>query len=209
MTRLRAPAVLVILYMCGCGSVQGLVSPQVSPTSSPTDAVLVLLNGTAAVETGSPRDPIAARAGDHVARGATLLLEPGSAALLRLPGGSTVEVGGPESAKTVGGTTLGSSFRLVGATLSPSTKLALTVFGRAEVVDVVGTEVTLYAGVAVVRAQGDARFSIIAVDASHGDATVSVTKGSVTVVNTESDGQRQPQTLTGGQQLFVRAPRGH
>jgi hypothetical protein len=167
----------------------------------------VLLDGSAQVDSGGTSKPVAARAGVHVPQGASLLVEPGSAALVRLPDGSTVELGGPVAATTAGGTALQSSFRLVSATASPPTREAVAVFGRAGVVDVAGTEVTLYAGVAAVRAPGDARFSVVAMDANHGDATVSVTRGSVVVANGDAAGQ--PQTVSAGQQVFLRGLRGH
>jgi hypothetical protein len=118
-----------------------------------------------------------------------------------------VELGGPSRPATVGGTALQSSFRLAGATFSPTTSLRLALFGRAEVVDVIGTDLTVYAGVAVVRAGGDTRFTVIAVNESYGDVTVSVARGSVTAINTESSGG--PQVVGAGQQVLLRAPSGN
>jgi ferric-dicitrate binding protein FerR (iron transport regulator) len=196
-----------VLLAVACGAAEP-VSRSPPPAASPgSSAVVVLLNGSAEIDNGGGRKPVAARSGAQVPQGASLLVDPGSAALVRLPDGSTVELGGPVSAATVGGTALQSSFRLVSAPVSPHARVTAAVFGRADVVDVGGSELTLYAGVATVRAPGDARFSVVAMDANHGDATVSVTKGAVIVAN--GDGAGQPQTVSAGQQLFLRGLRGH
>ena len=209
MSWMRFLPFLLVPLLGGCSSIHqsAAASPSAPATPTATDTVVVLLNGAASLDANPSASPAPVRAGDRVPLGASLRIEPGSAALLRLPGGSTVELGGPSRPATVGGTALQSSFRLVGATPSPTLSLRLALFGHAKIVDVVGADLTVYAGVAVVRAGGDTRFTVIAVNESHGDVTVSVAKGSVTAINTESRGG--PQVVSAGQEVLLRAPRGH